>query len=102
MRQLEQNIQYLLDEKSIKLKCIDWLYEEQWVDFIEHFSQKLIFDIVSLEEGADRHQLTFRFKGSLFIFNIEHLCEAAWIESLEPKKQEKLLDMYNVISKNAV
>ena len=102
MQQLEQNIQYSIDEGSIKLKCIDWLDDEQWIDFIEQFSQKPIIDIVSLEEGADRHQLTFRFKNTLFILNIEHLCEAAWIESLEPEKQEKLLDMYSVISKNAV
>ena len=57
------------------------------------FSSSTLWQILSVEKGADRAQLHFRFEQCEFLLHYEALCEALWIEPMNNRSADKIRNL---------
>ena len=66
---------------------------EAFESFAAQFSSSDLWQTLSLETGADRAQLHFRFQHYDFLMHYEALCDALWIEPMNNQGTDKIRNL---------
>ena len=90
---MQQLNKWILEENKIILHSPVPTDIDSFASWSEQFSSSTLWQTLSVETGADRAQLHFRFQQCDFLLHYEALCDALWIEPMNNHSIDKIRNL---------